>query len=239
MIRKKILELVVLFVIGIVGGIFADQIFWPYFIEKPLFNEYRLEKNPIYVTEKEEITILENEALEERIGQLENVIVGVKTITESGKILEGSGLIVTSDGLFVVLNDLIPKGSNFGFYIYGKRVDYQILKRDSKENLALVRVEGSNLPTVNFASFSKLKIGKRVFLIGTIFEKNAVKKVVNVGIVKHFNTNVIQTNIIESEKLAGSSLFDIEGNMWGINEISDSGQVNAIPISKIRSFIGF
>lgn len=239
MIRENILKLIVLFIVGMVGGIFADQIFWPYFIEKPLFNEYRLEKTPIYVTEIREITISENEALEKSIEKVEDAIVGVKTITESGKVLEGSGLIVTSDGLFVVLNDLIPRGSNFGFYIHGERVSYQVLKRDAKVNLALVKIEKSNLLTVSFADFSKLKIGKRMFLIGAIFEKDVVAKMVNEGMVKYFNEDLIQTNIIESEKLIGSSLFDIEANVWGINEISDSGQVNTIPISKIKSFIGF
>lgn len=239
MISKKILKLFVLFIIGMVGGIFADQIFWPYFIEKPLFQEYRLEKTPIYVTEREEITISENEALEKRIEKVEDAIVGVKTVSKSGYVSEGSGLIVTSDGLLVVLNNLILEGSSFSFYIYGEKVVGQVLKRDIKENLALVKIEKNNLPTVSFANFDKLKIGKRIFLIGAIFEEGTAKKIVNEGIVKYFNTDLIQTSIVESKKLTGSSLFDIDGNVWGINEISDTGEVNAIPVSKIKTFIGF
>jgi len=234
----KISKIILLFIFGIAGGIFADQILWPYFIEKPLFSQYRLEQTPIYVTEIKEITVVENTALQDAISKVENTVVGVRTQTAGGIILEGSGLIVTSDGLLITLNDLVPKGSNFSFFIDDKPADFQILKRNSVENLALVKVEKSNLPTLGFADFGKIKLGQRIFLVGVVFEKGEIGKTVNQGIVKSFNDNLIETNIFEENVLAGSPLFDIEANVVGLNQIDKSGKVVSIPVSKIKEFIG-
>ncbi|KPJ71865.1 hypothetical protein AMJ50_00040 [Parcubacteria bacterium DG_74_3] len=234
----KISQILTIFTLGIVGGIFADQILWPYFIERPLFYQYRLEQNPIYVTEKKEITIRENLALQNAVEKVEKVVVGVKTKTETGQILEGSGLIITSDGLIVTLAELVPKGSIFSFFVSEESVHFQILKRDSKENLALIKIDKTNLSTLSFANLEKIRLGERVFLVGIVFEKEGPQKIVNEGIIRTFSEDLIETSIFEENVLSGSPLFDIEGNILGLNETTKEGQVLTIPISKIREFTG-
>ncbi len=237
---KNIFKIIAFFVIGMVGGIFADQIFWPYFIERPLFYQYRLEQSPVYVTEKKEVIIQENVALKEAIEKVEKTVVGVRTETVDEEILEGSGLIVTSDGLMVTLAELVPKGSNFSFFIDGQKTSFQILKRDLEENLALVKIGEGNLPTVSFANLNKLKLGERVFLVGLIFDSVEVQPqaMVNEGIVKSFDEDFITTNIFEDKTLKGSPLFNIGGEALGINTIDAEGGIITIPISKIKTFIG-
>jgi len=235
---KTLFKIIAIFILGIGGGIFADQILWPYFVERPLFSQYRLEQSPVYVTERKEITIQENVALKKAIEKVEKTVVGVRTEKKDSKILEGSGLIVTSDGLVVTLAEIVPQGSTFSFFVDNEQVNFQILKRDLKENLALVKIEKSNLPTVSFADLEKLKLGERVFLVGTIFDKAVPSKIVNEGIVKSFDKDFIKTNIFEKSILKGSSLFDIEGKVLGLNNIDLEGKVIAIPISKIKEFSG-
>jgi S1-C subfamily serine protease len=239
---KNILKILIVFVIGTVGGIFAEQILWPYFIERPLFYKYRLEQSPIYVTERKEITIQENTALKQAIEKVEKAVIGIKSETKAGKILQGSGLIVTSDGLIVTLAELLPQGSDFYFFVDGKPASYQILKRDLKENLALVKIEESNLTTTGLADFERIKLGERVFLMANVLPSSkgaAVQKIVNEGIIKSFDENLIQTNIFEQTNIQASPLFDIEGNLVGLTLMGSNGEITAIPIYKIRNFIGF
>jgi len=236
--KIDIFQFFLLFIIGITGGIFADQILWPYLVERPLFQEYRLEQSPVYVTERKEITITENIALENAIEKVENTIIGIRTKTSTGLILEGSGLILTSDGLVVTLANLIPQGSTFSFFVEGELTSFQILKRDLKENLALVKIEKTNLPNRSFANFEKIKLGQRVFLLGIIFKEDVLQKVANEGIIRTFNQDLIETNILENGALQGSPLFDIEGNILGLNQIDKTGQVLTIPITKIKQFTG-
>lgn len=236
---KNILKILAIFVLGAVGGIFADQILWPYFVERPLFYQYRLEQSPVYVTERKEITVQENVALQNAIEKVEKTVVGVRAEMPTGKFTEGSGLILTSDGLVVTLAELVPQGSEFSFFINGETASYQILKRDLKENLALIRVEKTNLATVSFANLDKLKLGGRVFLVAAVFEKKKPSKLVNEGIVKIFSEAGIITNIFEKYYVTGSPLFNIEGEVLGLNTVNSEGKVTAIPISKIKSFTGF
>jgi len=236
---KNILKIIAIFVIGTVGGIFADQILWPYFIEKPLFYKYRLERAPVYVTEIKETTIQENVVLTSAVEKVEKVVVGVRTKLKTGKIVEGSGIIITSDGMVVTSAELVPQGGDTKIFWEGKNPSFQILKRDLKENLALIKISESNLPTVGFADLEKIKLGERVFLLGIIFEKETPKKITNEGIIKTFDGNSIQTNIFEKYTLSGSPLFDIEGKVLGLNTIDKEGKVIAIPNSKIKTFSGF
>ncbi len=235
---KTIFNILAVFIIGICGGIFADQIIWPYFVERPLFYQYRLDQNQGCIIEKKEVIVQENTALQTAVEKVDKVVVGVKTITKS-KILQGSGLILTSDGLVVTLASLVPQGSDFNFFIDGKIAPFQILKRDLKENLALIKVKENDLSTLGFADIDKLKIGERVFLVGVIFDKGKIKKIANEGMVKYFDEDVIVTNIFETTTLAGSPLFDIEGKLLGLNVVDEWGRVTSIPITKIKTFAGF
>ncbi len=229
-----LLKFLAIFIIGTIGGIFADQIFWPYFIERPLFYKYNLEQNPVYLTERKEITnyIQENVALREAVEKVSRTIVGVRNSN-------GSGLVVTNDGFFVTLAELVPQGSDFAFYIDAKWPNYEILKRDFKNNLALAQVVGTGFATAGFADLDKMKIGERVFLLGFEFSSSTPKLAVNEGIVKTFNQDIIQTNIFETSLANGSPLFNIEGNVVGLSFIGASGQIYAIPATRVRQFVGF
>lgn len=238
---KNVFKVLGIFILGISGGIFGSQILLPYFMERSLFSQYRLDQRPIYITEKKEIIIQENVALKNAIEKVKKVVVGVKTKTKAGKVLEGSGLILTSDGFIITLADLVPRGSEFSFFFEGELVSFQILKKDLKENLALVKIEKRNLPTVSFANLEKLKLGERVFLVGAVFDeqkKDSLTLVVNEGTVRTFDKNFIKTNISETHLLKGSPLFNIEGEVLGINTIDKEGKISTIPISKIKTFAG-
>jgi len=233
---KEVFKVLAVFIFGIFGGIFGSQILWPYFIERPLFLEYRLEQRPIYLTEKREIRIQENVALQETIEKVKSSVLGIQTKTKKGKILEGSGLILTTDGLILTLADLVPDGSTTTIFLENEVLPVQVLKKDTKQNLALLKIEKEKLPTVSFGDFEKMRLGQRVFLIGVVFSKNSPKKIISEGILSYFDQNLIETNIFEKENLIGSSLFDIEGNFLGLNFLNQEGKISSIPILQIKSF---
>ena len=117
-------------------------------------------------------------------------------------------------------------------------MEEEILKRDLNKNLALIKLEESNLPTVGFADTSTLKLGERVFLIGGTINKQETFKLVNEGIVRKFDKNFIETNMSEKNALKGSVLFNIKGEVLGVNTINSDGRIMAIPTSVIKEFIG-
>jgi len=227
---KGITKIIVIFIIGICGGIFANQILWPYLVEQPSYQA----SVPV-LTETKEITIEENTALENAVEKIEKSIVGIKVVDKE---IYGSGIVVTSDGLIVTLNELIPKGGDFVFYVDGKTPNWQILKRDAKNNLVLIKLEENDLKTIAFADFDNIRLGQRAFLLGMIFNEDK-SLLVNEGMIKYFTGEYIRTNIYEKNTLSGSALFNIKGELLGLNTIDAEERVTAIPITKIREFIGY
>ena len=75
-------------------------------------------------------------------------------------------------------------------------------------------------------------------MLGVVFENNLQKMLVNEGIIKTFDQNLIQTNIVEDKNLQGSSLFNIEGQLMGLNQIDKEGKILAISIKTIRESFG-
>lgn len=222
---NNILKLIIIFIFGIFGGVFAIQVFRPFNNSSP-------------VIETKEIIIEENTVLQDAVEKIKKSVVAIKTETKEGKTITGSGLVVTNDGLIITLSDIIPKKGNYIFFVDGRTPDWQILKRDEENNLALIKVEQDNLNTVAFADFNEIRLGQRVFLLGIIFEKNGRLEAVNEGIVSSLSSDHIRTNIIEKSALSGSALFNIKGALLGLNTIDSEGKVIAIPVTKIRSFLG-
>ncbi|MBU1152325.1 S1C family serine protease, partial [Patescibacteria group bacterium] len=206
--------------------------------ERPLFYQYGLDNPPVYISEQKQITIQENTAVIEAAEMVGPAMVALRTQTKAGIFLEGSGLIITSDGLMVTLAELVPQDSVSVFFVEGGKEKFQILKRDWKNNLALVKIEKSNLKTVSFANQGELKLGERVFLVGMVFDGQEPDKIVNEGIVRFFDEELIQTNIVEKHTLAGSSLFNVKGELLGLNTVDSEKIITAIPVSKIKEFAG-
>jgi S1-C subfamily serine protease len=224
--------------LGIVGGVIALKLFSFNYIEEYLLRADTSDLIPIEVTEIREIVIKENESIVNMIEKTERAIVGIRTKTKSG-VIQGSGLIVSSDGLLVTLNQIIPIGGDFSFLINGEDVSYEIIKRDNIKNLVLIKLNEANLPTLDFRDLDNLKTGEKVFMVGKIFdEKGDMKKSINEGIVKRFDSH-IRTNIFEEKNFLGSTLFDIEGKVLGLNLIDQRGEIYSIPIFEIREFVGF
>jgi serine protease Do len=143
----------------------------------------------------------------------------------SGFIIDPSGIVVTNnhviadaDEVTVILND-------------GSRLKAEILGRDTKVDLALLRVKPEKpLTAVQFGDSEKLRLGEWVVAIGNPFSLGGS---VTAGIVSARNRdinsgpydNYIQTDAAINRGNSGGPLFNLEGEVIGINTaiISPSG----------------
>ncbi len=239
---KKYLKPLLIILLGLAGGMLWQSLFLPYMVRHSAFEELSFVKDfkqrNIILFPQEKIIIQENKALNQAVEKVEKTVVAVRAKTKSGTI-HGSGMILTNDGLVITLAELVPRDSDISFWVDNKQVAFEILKRDYYENLALIKLDQTGLSAMGFANLENIRKGQAVFLVGNVFSEDNPQKTVNSGIIKHFNGDFIKTNILEEQALNGSVLFDIEGNILGINTIGIDGEVLAIPISQVQTFSSF
>jgi len=228
---KTIIKLTFIFVIGAAGGIFAERFLGPYFSA----NYLNPSQSAANVSGQTAVSAETKNNPSDIFGKAEKAVVRFQT--KSGA--SGNGVVISSDGLAVTLAELVPQGTSAVFYVDNKAINYQIIKRDAKENLVLIKLDGRNLQTFGFGDFGNIREGQDVFLMGFSGGKNNFQKIVNKGIVRAFDSNAIQTNIIEKKEAEGTPLFNGKGELLGLNFLDDDGKISAIPAAKIKEFGGF
>lgn len=215
---------------GALGALAFEFFVLPYLLAEPYFADFQFVKNfkagKIVINQTQQVYIQENIALENSIKNAQKSIVAI----QRNGVVAGSGLIATSDGSVITLASLVPIGSKINVLLNGEALTYQIIKRDLNNNLALLKVEKNNLPTVGFIDFNKVLLGQRVFLTGANFA--------NEGIIRSFDDKVVKTNIFEKSIASGTALFNISGELVGLNYIDQTGQILTISVNTIKSFLG-
>ena len=240
--KTKIISIIVgILLLGALGALLFDVLVLPYLLTNSYFERFQFVKDfksgKIIVNPKEQVYIQENTALENAIERVAKSVVAIQGTTSAGKSYLGSGLITTSDGSIISLASLTPTGSKFNIFINGQKQDFKVQKIDLKNNLSLIEVAQNNLPTISFADFNKIKLGQRVFLTAVASTKIS-DWLANEGIVRSFDESQIKTNISEKSIINGSPLFNIYGELVGLNYLDSDAKVSAVPISAIKTFLG-
>jgi len=157
---------------------------------------------------------------------------------------EGSGFIISSDGLIVTNNHVVEVAADNGkitaVFADGSQVPASIVGRDPTSDVAVVKAEGkTGLPTVELGSSDALKVGEGVVAIGSPFELSGT---VTSGIVSSLHRptraggedgsqatvmDAIQTDAAINPGNSGGPLVNMQGQVIGINSAIYSPQSSA------------
>lgn len=142
----------------------------------------------------------------------------------------GSGFIISADGYVVTNNHVISAGAKGAVVesitvTLSDRREYKatLVGRDPTSDLALLKIEGKGLPFVRFGDSNKARVGDWVVAIGNPFGLggsvtagiiSAVHRVTGTG---GANDRFIQTDASINRGNSGGPMFDLRGNVIGIN----------------------
>jgi serine protease Do len=152
----------------------------------------------------------------------------------SGPMLEhglGSGVIVSSDGYILTNNHVVKNAKEIEVTLTdGRTFKAKVVGTDPETDLALIKVQASNLPALTLADSNKVEVGDVVLAIGNPF---GVGQTVTSGIVSakdrvtsgDGDQDFIQTDAAINPGNSGGALVDTEGRLIGINSeiLSRSG----------------
>ena len=136
----------------------------------------------------------------------------------------GSGVIVNSDGYILTNNHVIDGASDIRVALADKReLKARVIGADPKTDIALLKVDEKNLPTLSFADSSQAQVGDIVLAIGNPF---GIGKTVTMGIISATGRgnlgiedyeDFIQTDAAINPGNSGGALINTRGELIGIN----------------------
>src|SRR3984957_6320576 len=161
----------------------------------------------------------------------------------------GSGVIISPQGYILTNNHVVDGATVVTVTLHDKReFKAQVVGTDPRTDIAVLKIEGSNFPSLTLADSSKVEVGDIVLAIGDPF---GVGQTVTAGIVSATGRSLngaieqvedfIQTDAPINPGNSGGALVDDEGHLIGINTAILSGNNGgnqgigfAIPINMAR-----
>jgi len=180
---------------------------------------------------------------------------GGQGTTERQKIGSGTGFFVSSDGL-VVTNKHVVSDTSAEYTVVlpgGKEYAAKVLARATNRDIAVLKIDGGDFPSLPLGDSGSLKVGQTAIAIGNPLGEfpNSVSR----GIISGLNRNVtagsglgdsetlsdiIQTDAAINPGNSGGPLLDLSGSVIGINVAVAQGAEGigfAIPIDQVKRII--
>jgi serine protease Do len=135
----------------------------------------------------------------------------------------GSGFIISPDGYILTNAHVVRAAEEITVRLTDKReMKARVIGTDRRTDVALLKIDASNLPTVRFGDPSRLKVGEWVVAIGSPF---GFENTVTAGIVSAKGRSLpqenfvpfIQTDVAINPGNSGGPLFNLRGEVVGIN----------------------
>ena len=136
----------------------------------------------------------------------------------------GSGVIVMPDGYIVTNNHVVEGADEIKVTLADKRsFKAKVIGTDPKTDVAVVKIEATNLPALKWGDSSQLQVGEVVLAIGNPFGLNQTVTMgiisavgrANMGIVDY--EDFIQTDAAINPGNSGGALVNLKGELIGIN----------------------
>ena len=138
----------------------------------------------------------------------------------------GSGFVISKDG-YILTNHHVVDGADEIVVRFSDRREFtaEVVGTDRRSDLALLKIEASGLPVLEFAEPDRLKVGAWVLAIGSPF---GLDYSASVGIVSAIGRSIptekgenyvpfIQTDVAINPGNSGGPLFNLDGEVVGIN----------------------
>jgi serine protease Do len=154
---------------------------------------------------------------------------------------DGSGVIVTPDGYIVTNYHVIKNAANVTVERrdVGKEYRAKVIGYDSQIDIAVLKINESNLPTLQFAESGSYHVGDIVLAIGNPLSfANSVSQGVISAVGRSIDNSAVedyvQTDAAINPGNSGGALIDVDGRLVGINSLF-------VPVfgQKVNTGLGF
>ncbi|OGM08680.1 hypothetical protein A2W13_03300 [Candidatus Woesebacteria bacterium RBG_16_36_11] len=252
----------IVILVAITGGAIADRLFQfkpldKYFPSRNLINQNILTEDSVVIDVVKKVSpsvvTVQIQTQARRVLQF-NPFEGFSQQIQGGQPQDiGSGFIVTSDGL-IVTNKHVVSDTTASYKVItsdNKEYDVKSISRDPANDIAVIKIDTSNLKPVEFGDSTNLQVGQFAIAIGTAL--GSFRNTVTTGVISGLGRgitagdayqgyveqldNVIQTDAAINPGNSGGPLLNSSGQVIGINVAVAQGAQNigfAIPVNIVK-----
>jgi S1-C subfamily serine protease len=163
----------------------------------------------------------------------------------------GSGFIISKDGIILTNKHVVVDG-NASYTVFtndGKKYPAKVLGRDPVQDLAVMKIDGADLPIVTLGNSDSLELGQTAIAIGNALGE--FRNTVSVGVISGLgrsitavgdNTSetiqgVVQTDAAINPGNSGGPLINLHGEVIGVNVATAQGAQSvgfALPVNSAK-----
>lgn len=169
------------------------------------------------------------------VGQWQNLAaetsmssVGVQSFRDNKIIKQGSGLILSSDGLIITAYDNMPIGASVSQVFYGDKIyNPVVLARNYAKNLVLAKINAENLNASRLDQIGSIHSGEELLIVGLVpmISKSIIFS--QRAMLSYVTDRDIVLDAIPNYYIVGSKVINIRGEVLGFAEIR-SGKVTIV-----------
>lgn len=169
----------------------------------------------------------------------------------------GSGFIISKDGYIVTNNHVVENAQTLTVMMTsGEEYEAHLIGADAENDVALIKIEGEDFPTVSIGDSNDIQVGQQVCAIGNPLGE--LTNTMTVGYVSALDReinengtpiNMFQTDCAINSGNSGGPIFDMHGNVVGIttakyssNGYSSSASIEGIgfciPVNDAMDIVG-
>ena len=147
----------------------------------------------------------------------------------------GSGVIISSDGYIITNNHVVDGAETIQVTLYdGKQYDAELIGKDSKSDIAVIKINAGNLIPATIGDSSRIATGDTAVVIGNPLgtlggsvTSGIISATSREIVIDNESMELIQTNATINSGNSGGGLFDGNGNLIGVVNAKDSGTTSS------------
>lgn len=175
--------------------------------------------------------------------------------TVKQKVGGGTGFLITTDG-YILTNRHVVEDTSADYTVLlsnGKQASAKVVYKDPKNDVAIIKIDGSGFTKADLGDSGSLKLGQTVIAIGNALAE--YNNTVSTGIISGLDrtiqagdsqglsetlNGIIQTDAAINPGNSGGPLLDLDGNAVGINVATVQGSSNisfSIPVNQVKQIL--
>lgn len=229
LIKYGVKNFTIILFLGFLGGLFGSYLFLNYFTEIYLANILQ----PSLLVQSLVSPVSNSSPWEKTITDSFSGTVAVQTFLDNKIVRQGTGIVLSSDGIVATVADLEVPGAVYQIYYNDKISRGVVVKLNHGVNVLLLKTQDTYGTVVNLGS-NDYPSGREIAIVGKTFSLSELINFSQRGIISYVSNKITALDVVANHTITGASVIDLKGDIIGLS-YTKNGKVNVAKSTDIKN----